>query len=678
MSETTRNIGITEDAFITKMEVYLKTQYTEEQKSLIKEFGNGPVFCFADPGTGKTYTAIAGLLDAELFKGISGQNIYALSFTNMATGELAVRHTRACSSLGIRQTVNFQTLHKLCRQILSENYRKLGMMNFQTSGQLSMESAYKIVESSVNEWGETIEPNKIRNVVKACESLNAALVFDEDNVKTKMAFKQCNIDYKLFDRIRGLLFSYSYLSETITVSNLLLYTLMLLQKFPEVSEEFKSKCKLMLVDEAQDLSLLQLRVISMLTDNPVFIGDMKQQIYAFNGACQEIVDAFFRMYPDAKKMQLTRSFRCKNEIAEYATKIIKYNGIGGENFTGTGMGGAVNLYTGLDANGIDLAKICKDWKEDYDRNHKKFSKDILFLFRNNISAIPIAEELFKNDLPFRVNKYTPAFEVPVIKDLCELIRFCDQPNNLQNLTALRFLIPEFRQYFIPNRHPFYEICTKQGCSPFEVNYQFKDIATGSRAMTILMEVQEMLRNKRTMKDILNYMWPMYEEVWLRSNSWRLEASPKYYLASVQCLVHKDYVTFMQDEMKKMNVIKESEAYQRGIRCYTMHASKGLEADIVYIIDANEGLIPNASKLKDMDKNRCDMDAARMIREERSLCYVACTRAKEVLNIVSTDEPAAMLLGENPYSQYDSVYQYYRVTGDDIAAFENFVKEYVTQ
>ena len=165
---------------------------------------------------------------------------------------------------------------------------------------------------------------------------------------------------------------------------------------------------------------------------------------------------------------------------------------------------------------------------------------------------------------------------------------------------------------------------------------------------------------------------------MKSNSWGLEASPKYYLASVQCLVHKDYVTFMQDEMKKMNVIKESEAYQRGIRCYTMHASKGLEADIVYIIDANEGLIPNASKLKDMDKNRCDMDAARMIREERSLCYVACTRAKEVLNIVSTDEPAAMLLGENPYSQYDSVYQYYRVTGDDIAAFENFVKEYVTQ
>ena len=131
MSEN-RTLGLTEDAFITKMEVYLKSQYTEEQKNLIKAFGSNPVFCFADPGTGKTHTAIAGLLDAELFKGISGSNIYALSFTNMATGELAVRHTRACSALGIQQTVNFQTLHRLCREILADNYRKLGMMNFDT------------------------------------------------------------------------------------------------------------------------------------------------------------------------------------------------------------------------------------------------------------------------------------------------------------------------------------------------------------------------------------------------------------------------------------------------------------------------------------------------------------------------------------------------------------------
>lgn len=671
------NQGITPEAFMSKLEVALGADYTDEQKTLISKFGDGPVFCFADPGTGKTYTAIGGLLTAELLKSIPGDNIYALSFTNLATGELAVRHERACNKLGVRNTVHFQTLHKLCKDILAANYRKLGMSTFGAGGKLPMEKAYRLVEDSCHEWNIPIDSKKIRNIVNACSTLNSSLVFDEDTVKTKMAFKECNVDYPVFDRIRGLLFTYSLLSENIAVSDIMLYTLMLMTKHPEISTEFKSKCRLMLVDEAQDLSLLHLRIISMLTDNPIFIGDMKQQIYAFNGACQEIVEAFFRQYPNATKLQLTKSFRCKNEIAEYATKIIKYNNIGGEDFTGTGTGGAVNIYNSLGSDGLDLPKLVADLKEDFIANNKKFSKDVLFLFRNNVSAIPIAEELYKNGLPFRVNKYQPAYNVPIIKEMVELVTLCDQPNNLTNLMALRYVIPEFTQYYNVQRHPFYEICSKTGCSPFEINYQFKDVVNSSKAMSMLVDVQQMLRENATMKDIFNYMWPIFEETYVKKNSWKLDASVNYYLNSVAPLVNKTFSKFMQDEVMKTNIIKESEMYQRGIRCYTMHGSKGLEADIVYIIDANEGLIPNASSLKRMLDKQCDMDAARTIREERSLCYVACTRAKEQLNIVFEGEPSAMLMGENPYTQYDSVYQYYHVTGDDISAFEHFVEDYVS-
>lgn len=671
------NQGITPEAFMSKLEVALGADYTDEQKTLISKFGDGPVFCFAAPGTGKTYTAIGGLLTAELLKGIPGDNIYALSFTNLATGELAVRHERACNKLGVRNTIHFQTLHKLCKDILATNYRKLGMTTFGAGGKLSMEKAFRLVEDSCREWNIALDSKKIRSIVNACTTLNSSLVFDEDTVKTKMAFKDCNVEYEIFDKIRGLLFTYSLLSENIAVSDIMLYTLMLMTKFPEVSTEFKSKCRLMLIDEAQDLSLLHLRIISMLTDNPVFIGDMKQQIYAFNGACQEIVEAFFRQYPNAIRLQLTKSFRCKNEIAEYATKIIKHNNIGGDDFTGTGPGGAVNIYNSCGSEGLDLPKLVADLKEDYIANNKKFSKDVLFLFRNNVSAIPIAEEMYKNGLPFRVNKYQPAYNVPIIKEMVELITLCDQPNNLTNLMALRYVIPEFTQYYNVQRHPFYEICSKTGCSPFEVNYQFKDVVNSSKAMSMLVDIQQMLHENATMKDMFNYMWPIFEEMYVKKNSWKLEASVNYYLSSVAPLVNKTFSKFMQDEVLKTNIIKESEQYQRGVRCYTMHGSKGLEADIVYIIDANEGLIPNATSLKRMTDKRCDMDAARTIREERSLCYVACTRAKEQLNIVFEGEPSAMLMGENPYSQYDSVYQYYKVTGDDISAFEHFVEEYVT-
>jgi DNA helicase-2/ATP-dependent DNA helicase PcrA len=668
--------GITKEAFMSLLEVKLNANYTNEQKALIESFGDGPTFCFADPGTGKTYTAIGGLLTAELFKGIPGQNIYALSFTRLATGELAVRHEAACQKLGISRQVNFATLHSLCRTILLDNYRLLGMTKFESTGALTMERAYRIIEDSCAEWGVAIEPRSIRSVVNACSTLNAALIFDQDTVMTKMVFKDCHIDYELFERLRGLLFSYSLLTETISVSDLLLYTVMLLTRHPEISQKFKEKCKLMLVDEAQDLSLLQLRIISLLTDNPVLIGDMKQQIYGFNGACQEVVSEFHKLYPTCTDMKLTQSFRCKNEIAEYAKKIIQYNDIGGADYKGTGDGGSVHVIAGLYENGADIVHLSEHLHKEFVTNNNHFPKEYLFLVRNNISIIPIVEELFKQGLPFRVNKYKKACEVPVIKELCELVQLCEQPYNVNNVLALRYLIPEFREYTNIYTHPYYQICKKTGCNIFEVNYQFRNIPLASKAMNILVETQEMLHNGATTGELFNHLWPLFEETWLSANKWKLEAKPEYYLASVNTLTRKPYQKFIQDETLKMDIIKESERYGRGIRCYTMHASKGLEADIVYIIDADEGLIPNDKKLKEMMDKKCDMDAARAIREERSLCFVACTRAREELNIIYNDKPSSMLLGENQYAMFDSVYSYYKTVGDDINSFEKFTERYI--
>lgn len=669
--------GITMDAFLSAVEVKLNTNYTDEQKELITSFGDGPIFCFADPGTGKTYTAIGGLLTAELFKGIPGENIYALSFTKMATGELAVRHEKACQSLGISRQVTFATLHKLCREILKTNYAKLGMNKFDSTGAMSMERAYNLIEQTAMEWGVGLNPNQIRQSIMACNSLNSSLIFDEDVVKTKMAFKECNLDYETFDRIRGLLFAYNLLTETISVSDLLLYTVHLLTKFPEVSQEFKSKCRLMLIDEAQDLSLLQLRIISLLTDNPVLIGDMKQQIYGFNGACQEVVEEFRKLYPNCKTLKLTRSFRCHDEIVDFATKIILPNKIGGEDYKGIGPGGHVTLLNGLWENGADITSLAANLHNEFIGNLNRFKNDYLFLVRNNVSLIPICEELFKQALPFRVNKYTPAYDVPVIKELCELIQMAIMPSNLNNIMSLRYIIPEFRGYYNVTQHPLYQACSQTGCSIFEVNYQFRDIALASKSMSMLSEVACMVDKGAKVSDIFNYMWNIYEELWLRQNAWKLENKPEYYVKSVKSLtLTKNFNQFISDEAKKLAIIEESERYGRGVRCYTMHASKGLEADIVYIFDADEGIIPNTSKLKRMVDKQCDMDAARVIREERSLCYVACTRARKELYIVYNDEPAPILLGNNNFEQFDKIYGYYRSSGDDIIAFENFTERYL--
>ena len=667
--------GVSQAAFITAMEARLGTNYTDEQKKLISAFGDGPAFCFADPGTGKTYSAIGGLLMAELLKGIPGNQIYALSFTTLATGELAVRHEKACQKLGVSRQVNFKTLHALCRQILKDNHKLLGMTSFDSTEALSIGDAYKLVESSCEELGIAVTPAQIRGCIKASNALNAALVFDEDVVKTKMAFKQANVDYEIFDKIRGLLFSYSLLTETISVSDLLLYTLMLLTRHPEVSDKFKAQCKLMLVDEAQDLSLLQLRIISMLTDNPIFIGDMKQQIYAFNGACQEVVEAFYKLFPTATSLELTQSFRCKNNIADYATKIILPNKIGGENYKGVGPGGTVDVVCGLYEMGLDIQGLCEELHNVYIANLNKFPKEYLFLARNNISIIPVVEELYKQGLPFRVNKYKPAYDVPVIKELCELLQLCQSPKVYTNILALRYLIPEFQGYYNLKEHPYWRICQHSGCSIFDVNYEFRDIGLGSTAMSTLLEVAEMINNGAHVTELFNKLWPQFEECYLRNNAWKLENKPEYYINSVNALCHKTYAKFITDETQKINIIKESERMSRGIRCYTMHGSKGLEADIVYIIDADKDVIPNTSQLDKMVKANCMIDAARSIREERSLCYVAITRAREEVKIVYNSEPAPMLLGSNPYPDFDALYEVNKSLGDDIRAFELFTERY---
>lgn len=667
---------LTQEKFVTLLEAKLNTTYTDEQHALIEHFGDSPLFCFADPGTGKTHSAIGGLLNAELFKRIPGDQIYAMSFTRLATGELAVRHEKACEKLGVARTVNFQTLHSLCRTILMENYRLLGMDSIKTEEAMPFDRAYSLVESSCQELGIAVTPKQIRDSIRASQSLNASLTFDEDVVRSKMAFKQAGVSYEIFDKIRGILFTFSLLTEHVGVGDLLLYTLMLLTRHPEVSQSFKSKCKLMLVDEAQDLSLLQLRIISMLTDNPVFIGDMKQQIYAFNGACQEIVPAFFKLYPTATSLQLSQSFRCKDEIATYATKLILPNKSGGEDFKGVGPGGSVEVVQGLYELGLDISGLCQGLHDEFVANLRKFKWEYLFLARNNISLIPVVEELYKQGLPFRVNKYKPAYDVPVIKELCELLQVCVAPTNYTNIMALRYLIPEFQGYYNIKEHPYWKICTQSCCSIFDVNYQFRDVQLGASAFAVLLECQEMIDKGAQMKDLFNTLWPQFYECYLKSNAWKLENLPEYYISSVSSLTGKTYNKFVNDEVAKLEVIKESERMSRGIRCYTMHGSKGLEADCVYIIDADDGIIPNLGQLNRMDKADCPLEIARAIREERSLCYVAVTRARSEVKIVYNKKPAPIIIGQNPFASYDAIYDVNSQAGDDIRAFEQFTERHV--
>lgn len=666
-------INMSEDAFVNLLEVRMNMVFTDEQKKFIKTLDK-PGICFASPGTGKTASAVAGLLTTELYKQVPGENIYALSFTNMATLELSLRHEKACRVLGITQRVNFKTLHSLCSTILRENYEKLGMYRYDTVKEWKMSSLAETIYNAAMEFNIDLNQYKARNVVRAARTLNSSLTFARTNVESKAVFKEIGIGYDDFQLLRKLMYEYDKQVGTVESNNIMLYTLELLLEHPELSAAFKEKCKVLLVDEAQDLSLLQLRILSLLSDNLILIGDIKQQIYAFNGACQEIVAQYLRYFPDAWKLEFTQSFRCKNEIADFATKLIIPNHVGGEDFKGVGSGGIVTV-----EQGIDYATIANRIKEDWLANKRNFSKDILFLFRNNVSAVPVAEELFKAQVPFRINNYSPVTRMPVIKDLCALVQLAADPESIEDIGCLSMVMPELRVYDKVSDWPLYKVMSQKHCDIFEANCKYRDTYAAERAMGALLEIHDMYMRGGLVSDMFNKIYGIYYQNYLASRERFMEYSADHYIQLANYAFRgKKWRQFYVDELEKDKFIRDCNERRIGVRCFTFHAAKGLEGDVVYMLDCDEGILPNKSKLNNMIEENCLLDVAREIRNERSLVYVAATRAKDELHVHFNKDLATILTGNNYYTKFDMLYENFKQNYTDVETFQEFYRRKLSE
>ena len=260
----------------------------------------------------------------------------------------------------------------------------------------------------------------------------------------------------------------------------------------------------------------------------------------------------------------------------------------------------------------------------------------------------------------------------MIKDLCALVELAQNPNSLEDLPALSLLIPEFRGYDTIKDTPFYRIMSKSRCSIFDVQYHFKDQYCGENAMALLLEVHDMCMDNRKVSDIFNKLYPYYYSYYLADREIYMEYNAKYYMNLGNYAIHgKTYQQFRQDEIKKAEFIEDCNARRVGVRCYTFHAAKGLEDDIVYMIDCDDFCIPNVRKLEEMVRKHCEMDVAREIRNERSLIYVACTRAKDELHIHYNDKLSSILTPNNEYLAYDMMYENFKPNYLDVEVFQEF-------
>lgn len=643
---------------------------TNEQKEVVYNFNNS-MAVFANPGSGKTTTATVGLIAAQTLFGIQGRKINAMSFTRLATAELSGRYKAACKKCNVVDSIKFNTFHSICNRIIKRAYP-----NFKIKSGYNIEQDLENIklfmkDEGVEDWEDMFF---VKVLFKSISSLNNEMLYSKGSVENSSYFIKIKdkITLKQFQKVRSRWFLRNYLAQVITQGDIPSVALVILLTNDKIRQEFLNEFDLMVVDEFQDMSLMYLKVLSLISKNLIVIGDIKQQIFGFNGASLLILDAYSNLYPEAIVLDITQSFRNKNEIANLANRIISRNNIKGfDKFKGTGDGGVIN-YIENDPKVFDET-LC----ELKDNQIKKKFSDVMFLSRNNASVVPIIEKLYSNNIAFRTTKLVRVMDLPIFKDLCMMAEIAMNPTDPVIVANINRFFPEFK-WIKKHENPILDvmkISSRESDKNFlTMNFVFND-QSSYKILNHLRRFAELENDGVNFGVSCLVLLDIYEEFVIENKWWKLDQTKEYYFNLVESIIStKSYKDMVYDENDKYNKNDHYCTLQEGIRCYTFHASKGLESDTVYLLDVDEDVIPKYNSINDLVEIGCPLEASKELRNERNLMYVAITRCKSNLFILYNKELSSLVCKpeDNKYNFLDEVWENDSVLANEDIAFEILV------
>lgn len=629
---------------------------TDEQRAFASNF-NRDIISFSNPGTGKTHTLIAGIIMAQKHHQIPGSRILCMSYTRASMIEIEGRYKELCHKMRQVNVVPFKTFHSFTNEMLKDVFTSMTVIS-KNEGRAAIEDMqgyFKDLQIPM-----PCNDRYALNVIRVINELNSAFVFDERNIDKRYSFKQLEMSMEYFNELRKMWFYRGITLDQITQGEIPLYCLYALMNNPEVGEKWRGRYDIVIIDEFQDMSPVNLQILSRVAKNLIVVGDMKQQIYTYNGACPEIVDMFYRIKPDAIQRNLSKSFRCSKAIADFATQIIKPNYDDIEPFKG--------FEGGPDVQFVDRRNL--DWTSIVSGINMHSLQDFLILYRNNASTIPLVDALYSRGIPFRCSKFKKVMEIPVLESMCKLVDAAWNPSNEKVVREALALFPEFRrdQYNIP----VLSAMRSSGKSLFDVNYRYVEDSSYN-IISAMRAAQRSIQLNETAGKTIMQVRAVYEKYILPAEFWKLGTNTELYYLNMAAPIANvmTYPKMSLREQNKADKEMECSTSNIGLRCYTMHASKGLEAETVYILDCNEGLLPNSSQLERRIKAGCLYDAAVNVRTERNVLYVAATRAKRNLIVSYSDTSLTRLITDPDamdYRRLDEVYEDEHMLYDDESEF----------
>lgn len=576
---------------------------------------NGPMMVLAGPGSGKTFVITHRTKTLIERYQVDPGNILVITFTKAAAKEMKERFWKLMDEKYV--PVHFGTFHAIFFTILKQAYR------YDSSNIIREDEKKKILKSIVEELDIDIEDTN-----SFLEDIESEISLVKGERMSLEHYYPMNCAKDIFEKIYTRYQRCMEQRRRIDFDDMMVLCYELLSKRPDILKQWQRQFRYILIDEFQDISKVQYDLIQMLAkpENNLFIvGDDDQSIYGFRGAKPEIMHQFEKIYPDTEKVLLDVNYRSTACIVETAAMVIRNNK---KRFpkricTNNERGKEVAIREFVDVKQQNQKVI--ELVEHYHKNGMPYS-DMAVLFRTNTQPRALIGTFLEYNIPICMKEQVPnIYKHWIAENITAYVKLA-----LGHKERSLFLQVANR----PNRFLSRQIFDTSEIS-FARLFQFYEEKPWMQKRLEKWEYDlEMLKNMSPFAAI-NFIRKGigYDEYLAEYADYRhMKVGELYEILDELMEMAKPFRTYedwfrhmaqYEEQLEKQQRAKQDKK-EDGVSFATMHGSKGLEYEVVFIVDVNEGIIPHPKAVLEED-----------VEEERRMFYVAMTRAKKELYIYFT-------------------------------------------
>ncbi len=599
------------------------------QREAVKKT-EGPLLIFAGAGSGKTRVLTYRIAYLILEKGVPPERILAVTFTNKAAGEMKERMDHLLE--GASQGVWMSTFHSACARILRKYVDRLGFnRNFVIYDERDQEQAIKAVMRELEIDQLVFHPKAIRAEINRAKNHGVSqeeFTPDPFNVLQK----RVALVYESYqEMLKG--------NNALDFGDLLLSTVKLFREFPEILEHYQDRLLYVLVDEFQDTNFIQYRFIQDLVrkhGNICVVGDDDQSIYRWRGAEITNILNFEKDFHGTTVIKLEQNYRSTKRILEAAGQVVRRNRERREKvlWTENTEGEPIIYFTGKDEQ-EEASFIVREIQDLPERRYSDFAA----FYRTNAQSRAIEEELVKVRIPYAVVAGLRFYERKEVKDVIAYLRAIANP---ADDISLKRIIQSPPRGIGPKTIERMEGWAKErGVTLYEAFRQAGGgISDGMRNrvgefIDLMESLREAAKTAGPQDVILLVLGRTGYLDWLSRESTAEAVSRRENVEElVNVVAHYEHDPANEDKtlagfLDRISLISDVDDYDdksNRVSLMTLHCAKGLEFPIVFLVGMEDGLFPHHRRGEGTED----------LEEERRLCYVGMTRAKEKLYLTNTE------------------------------------------